>query len=145
MTDSSSLADTFWERHANPKSGWSRVLIGPLVLLALYRRDVRALGVAAVALVVNPVLFPRAETADEESWMTRGVHAERWWLERGEGTIGLGWPNVLNTLNVPTFAYALYAAYTKKGVRALLAYAASMALKFAWIELVARRYDRREA
>ncbi|GGL37185.1 hypothetical protein GCM10009037_20910 [Halarchaeum grantii] len=136
--------DAFWERHANPKSGWSRVLLGPLLLLAASRRDPRLLLAAIAALVLNPVAFARADTADADSWMTRGVHAERWWLARGGGALGLGWPNVLNVLNVPAFAYALYAAYTRRSARALLAYAVSMALKFAWIEAIARRYDRRE-
>jgi len=134
------LRDVFWARHSNPKSGWSRTLVGPLLVLALYRRDWRLVAVAVLAAVVNPVAFP-PPGEDVDSWMTRAVRAERWWLDEGRGTVGLGWPNVLNALNVPAFAYALYAAYERTPVRAVVALALSTALKLGWIEVVARRYD----
>jgi hypothetical protein len=134
------LEDAFWERHSNPKSGWLRTLLAPLFVLACYRRDRRLFAVAVVAAVLNPVAFP-PPAPDTGSWMTRGVRAERWWLETGHGTLGLVWPNVLDVLNLPAFAYALYAGYTRRLVRAALATAASVALKFGWIELIARRYD----
>lgn len=134
------LQETFWGRHANPKSGWSRTLVGPLLLLGLSRRSPRLVGLAVLTAVLNPVLFARPEEGTE-SWMTRGVRAERRWLEDENGIFGLGWPNVLNALNVPTFAYALYAAYRRQSGRATVAYAVSMALKFAWIEAIARQYD----
>jgi hypothetical protein len=134
------LEDAFWERHSNPKSGWSRTLLTPMFVLACYRRDPQLFVVAVVATVLNPIVFP-PPAPDTGSWMTRGVRAERWWLERGGGTLGLGWPNLLNVLNLPAFAYALYAAYTRRPVRAAVATALSVGLKFGWIELIARRYD----
>jgi hypothetical protein len=138
------LEDAFWERHSNPKSGWSRTLLTPLFVLACYRRDRRLFLAAVVGAVLNPVAFPPPEP-DTKSWMTRGVRAERWWLETGHDTLDLGWPNVLNVLNLPAFGYALYAGYTRRPVRSALATAVSMALKFGWIELIARRYDEAQA
>lgn len=134
------VEDAFWERHANPKSGWSRTLLGPMLLLALYRRDWRLLVLAVAFTVVNPVLFGRPDP-DAESWMKRAVEAERWWLAEGNTTMDLGWPNVLNVANVPTFFYALLAAYRRQPIRATVALAASMGLKFGWIEVIAREYD----
>lgn len=134
------LEASFWERHSNPKSGWSRTLIGPLFVLALYRRDPRLFALAVIATVVNPIAFPPPDP-DTEDWMTRGVRAERWWLEQGNDTLGLGWPNVLNTLNIPVFAYTLYAAYARRPVRSVAGLALSMGLKFGWVEAIARRYD----
>jgi hypothetical protein len=136
----SRLESTFWDRHSNPKSGWSRLALGPLLVLALYRRDRRLLAVALVAAVVNPVLFP-APPEETDDWMTRAVRAEQWWLNEGNGALGLGWPNVLNALNVPAFGYAVYAAVRRKPTGAAVGTAASMALKLGWIELIARRYD----
>ncbi|WP_435346697.1 DUF6653 family protein [Haloarchaeobius sp. HRN-SO-5] len=134
------LADTFWERHSNPKSGWSRLLVAPLLVVALYRRDWRLVATAVLAAVLNPVAFGPPDP-DTESWMTRGVRAERWWLRAGNGTLGLGWPNVLNTINVPIFAYALYEAYARRPGRAVLATALSMGLKLGWVEAIGRCYD----
>ena len=134
------LEDAFWERHSNPRSGWSRMLLTPLFVLAWYRRDRRLFAAAVLAAVVNPVAFPPPDP-EVESWMTRGVRAERWWLDAGNDTLDLGWPNVLNVLNLPAFGYALYAACTRRPLGAVLATAVSMALKLGWIELVARRYD----
>jgi hypothetical protein len=136
----SRLEDTVWERHSNPKSGWSRLLIGPLIALAVYRRDWRLLGVALIATIVNPVAFSPPDS-DTDSWMTRAVRAERWWLREDNGTLGVDWPNVLNTLNLPAFSYALVSAYRRRPVRTTLALALSMALKLGWIEVIARRYD----
>lgn len=137
------LEGAFWERHANPKSGWSRVLLGCVVPVALYRRDWRLLGAVIVGLGLNPILFSPPEP-DADGWMIRAVRAERWWLDSDNGTFGLGWPNVLNAANVPLYGYALYASYRRRPVRATVTYALSMACKFAWIEAIARRYDARE-
>ena len=134
------LEAAFRERHANPKSGWSRTLLGPMLLAALYRRDWRLLVLAVAFTALNPVLFAPPDP-DAESWMKRAVEAERWCLNEGNATLGLGRPNVLDAANVPAFCYALLAAYRRKPVRATGALAASIGLKFGWIELVARRYD----
>ncbi|SFR86473.1 hypothetical protein SAMN05216559_0224 [Halomicrobium zhouii] len=138
------LEDAFWSRHSNPKSGWSRTLTGPLLLLALYRRSWRLFVFAVAFTALNPVLFGRPDP-EAESWMKRAVEAERWWLAEGNATMNLGWPNVLNVANVPTFCYALLAAYRRQPVRATVALAASMGLKFGWIELIARQYDESQA
>jgi hypothetical protein len=52
------LEDRVWARHANPKSGWSRVPTGPLIVHAVYRRDPRLLGAALLWAVVDPLVFP---------------------------------------------------------------------------------------
>ncbi|QZP37276.1 DUF6653 family protein [Halobaculum magnesiiphilum] len=133
--------DVFWERHANPKSGWSRLLATPLILLAVYLRSKRILALALGWTVVNPVLFPRVDReVDHPSIMTRGVDAERAWL-RGDLDPG-AWER-LNGLSAAPFAYALYAAYRRQPVRAAVAGAVSMALKLAFVFGIARRDVRR--
>lgn len=136
------LAETFWRRHANPKSGWSRTLTLPVILYAVYHRDWRLLASALAFTVLNPVLFSPPET--DEAWMTRVVLAERWWTEeRRRGVLDVSYPNVLNVCNLPVFGYALLAAYRRQSVRAVVAGAASMALKFWFVGELVRRYDRR--
>ncbi|WP_277553648.1 DUF6653 family protein [Halobaculum limi] len=130
--------DIFWERHANPKSGWSRFLSVPLLLVATYTRDRRLLAVTLGWILVNPVAFPRVDRESDTgpAWMTRVVDAERAWL-RGEVTAG-SWHR-LNTLAGPVTAYALYAAYRRRPVRAALAGAVSMTLKVAFVWGLERR------
>lgn len=137
------LTETFWRRHSNPKSGWSRVLTFPALLYAIYRRDWRLLAVVLAFAVCNPILFSPPETDD--AWMTRVVLAERWWLRQGDrGLFDASYPNACNLLNVPLTGYALLAAARRRPVRAALAGAASMAVKFWYVAALVRRYDARE-
>ncbi len=134
-----SLRDAFWKRHSNPKSGWSRVLVLPALLAAVYHRNGRLAAVAVVFTVINPVLFSPVE--DDDAWMTRVVLAERWWTERGNGTLTLSYPGFLNLLNVPITAYAFLAASREEPARTALAGAVSMGLKFWYVGALVRRYE----
>jgi len=136
-------ADVLWERHANPKSGWSRVALTPLLVYAVYVRDWRLLVAALAFAVANPVLF--APPADESAWMTRVVYAERAWVRAGRPVVGSRYPAVLNALDVPAFAYALYAAYRGEGRRAAVATAVSMSLKLWFVAALVRWYDASDA
>ncbi len=82
------LNDAGWERHANPLSGWTRVLILPALLLALFSRvwiGWWSLVPTAGLLLwtwLNPRLFPPPRHF--EHWMSRGVLGERLYVHRGE-------------------------------------------------------------
>ncbi|MFC5277992.1 DUF6653 family protein [Halorubrum rubrum] len=135
-----SIPETVWRRHANPKSGWSRLLVTPVLLYAAYRRSGKLAALALAFTVVNPVLFSPPE--DDEAWMTRAVLAERWWIdERGEPVLAGSFPAVLNLLNLPVFAYALLAAYRKRPRRAAVAGLASILLKLGFVAELVERYD----
>lgn len=131
---------TLWNRHSNPKSGWSRVPTGPILVYALYRRNWRLLSAALVWTAVNPILFGPPESDD--AWMTRAVLAERWWIrEEGRSTVGLEYPNVCNAAGALGFCYALYAAYRKRPIGAAVGSIVSIGLKFWWLRVLVRRYD----
>ncbi|WP_066413870.1 DUF6653 family protein [Halorubrum aethiopicum] len=139
-----SIPDALWKRHANPKSGWSRVLITPLLLYAVYRRSGKLTALALAFTIVNPVLFSPPE--DDDAWMTRVVLAERWWVdERGKPVLSRSYPAVLNLINLPVFAYALLAAYRKRPARAALAGLASILLKLGFVAELVSRYDAAKA
>ncbi|OYR38982.1 hypothetical protein DJ82_11130 [Halorubrum sp. Ib24] len=143
-TDASgTLGDRFWRRHSNPKSGWTRVPLGPVIVYAVYRRDWRLLCAALAWTAINPLLFSPPETDD--AWMTRAVLAERWWIgEAGNRTVGLGYPNVCNAAGALGFVYALSAAWRRSPRGATLGAVASVALKLWWLRVLVRRYDRRD-
>ncbi|QKY21903.1 hypothetical protein B4589_015935 (plasmid) [Halolamina sp. CBA1230] len=139
-TAASRLESTLWDRHANPKSGWTRVPTGAAIVYAVYRRNPRLLLAALLWAAINPFLFAPPET--DEAWMTRGVLAERWWVrEEGNGTIGLSYPNVCNAGGALAFAYALVAAWRRRPAGAALGTALGSALKLWWIGVLVRRYD----
>jgi hypothetical protein len=139
--DRTPLDRLFWRRHANPLSGWSRLLATPLVLLAVYRHDRRLLVLALVYVVLNPVAFP--PPADDRAWMTRGVLGERVWLRHGPRP---RWVSALNAASGLPFVYALVAAYRGRPGRAAAAGAVAGALKLAFVAWCVRLYDRtREA
>ncbi|MUW14824.1 hypothetical protein GJ633_09215 [Halorubrum sp. CBA1125] len=132
--------ETFWERHSNPKSGWSRTLVFPAILYAVYQRRWRVAVAAVVFTVVNPVLF--SPPTDDEAWMTRVVLAEWWWTtDREQPVFALSYPNVLNVLNIPATGYALVAAYRRQPRRTVFAGLLSMALKLWYVAALVRRYD----
>ena len=131
---------TLWRRHSNPKSGWSRVFVLPVVLYAVYHRSWRLAVTAVVFTAINPLLFSPPESTD--AWMTRVVLAEEWWTrEQGQSVLGLSYPNVLNSFNIPVTGYAFVSAYRKHPVRATLSGLASMILKFWYVGCLVRRHD----
>ena len=132
------LPDDAWARHSNPKSGWSRLLAYPVLIVAIYARDRRLLAGTLAFLAVNPVLFP-APDAESDAWMARVVRAERRWTDAGNPLFGLGFPQVLNLLQVPVFAYNLYAAARRRPVGTVLATAATMALKLWFVNELVKR------
>ncbi|QLG63467.1 DUF6653 family protein [Halorarum salinum] len=128
--------DSFWERHANPWSGWSRFLATPMLLYAAYARDRRVLALALGFTVVNPVAFPPVDRGGDPAWMTRVVDAERAWI-RGEIEPG-AWTR-LNAVNSLLFGYALLSAYRRRPTRATLAAAVSTALKLLFVGVLVRK------
>ena len=132
--------ELLWSRHANPKSGWSRVPTGAVLVYAVYRRDWRLLLAGLLWAAANPFLFSPPETDD--AWMTRAVLAERWWVrEQGNGTVGLSYPNVCNAVGGLAFLYALVAAWRRRPVGAAVGTTLGSGLKLWWVGVLVRRYD----
>lgn len=71
--------------------------MGPILLLGLYRRDWRMVGLTLLYVVTNPVLFPEPETKD--AWISRSVLGEPLWLEDGHDVFEASLPGVLNVVN----------------------------------------------
>ena len=130
------LTDGVWLRHANPRSGWSRVLTLPVLMYGIYGRKPRVVAAAIGFTVVNPVLFSPPEDAD--AWMTRVVLGERMYYRRREGRRPV---DLLNYVNGPITAYALYSAYRRRPVRTALFTGLGMATKLLFVAYVARFYS----
>lgn len=131
------LKNAVWERHANPLSGWSRVLTLPVLMYGIYARRPRVVAAALGFTVVNPVLFSPPENAD--AWMTRVVLGERMYYRHREGRRPV---DLLNYVNGPVTAYAVYSAYRQRPVRTVLFTGVGMATKFLFVGYVARYYRR---
>jgi len=130
----------FWRRHANPKSGWTRIPTGPVLVYAVYRRNWRLLAVALAWTAVNPFLFSPPE--DEEAWMTRAVLAERWWTsEEHNPTVGLDYPNVCNVGSALATLYTLVAAWRQCPAGATLGTVLMVGFKLWWLRVLVERYD----
>jgi hypothetical protein len=131
------MKQVFWQRHANPWSGWTRVLSYPLTILAIYRRDRRLLAGMALFSLLSPIVLPPPD--GEDAWQTEAILGERLWFAQGEK---VSLVNLLNVANVPVSAYAVYSAYRHRPVRTALATIGSMALKFLFVNELAKYYER---
>jgi hypothetical protein len=80
------MDEATWERHANPWSFWTRLVIAPLFALAVWSRiwiGWWCLVPVALLLVwtwINPRAFARPSSTD--NWASRAVMGERVWLNR---------------------------------------------------------------
>jgi len=135
--DATALDRYFWARHANPLSGWSRVVSMPLLLTCIYRRDWRGLVLTLLFVVFNPVLFSPPE--DDSAWMTRVVYGERLWTQQDRAHTG--YPEILNVFNGLAALYAVYAATKQRPAETALATALSMTLKFWFVAEMVHVYE----
>jgi len=131
----------FWARHANPKSGWSRVASMPLLMTCLYHRNWRGLALTLAFVLVNPLLFSPPE--DDGAWMTRVVYGERLWTQAEHGY--LSYPEILNVFNGLAALYAVYAALKRRPVETALATALSMTLKLWFVAEMVHLYEESRA
>lgn len=130
------LEATFWERHANPWSAGTRILVYPVFMYAIYRRDAKLFAATLAFIAVNPVIFPRPVRTD--NYLSRIVLAERQWLDEGNGTMGLDYPNVLNVVNVPVTFFAFASAIRRKPVATLVGTLGVMVVKLWWTDAIIR-------
>lgn len=95
----------YWERHANPWSGATRILTYPFLLLTIWYHNWYALAIVLVWVVLNPFVFPKPKKHD--NWLSKGVMGEKIWTEHWRWDFSL----FLNFLNALCFIPALYTAY----------------------------------
>lgn len=141
MTIPDPMFDRAWSRHANPWSGATRMLAGAALLWALYRRAWRTLGAVIAFVALNPVLFPEPERTD--NWLSEGVLGERAWIADGNSMFGIGYPEVLNAMNVPLYLYTLYSAYRQYPLRTVVGFLVTFALKMLFVDEMGRYYRER--
>jgi hypothetical protein len=136
-SDASTLDRYFWARHANPRSGWSRVASLPLVMTCLYYRHWRGLAATLAFVVLNPFLF--APPDDDSAWMTKVVYGERIWTRTDHDRFG--YPTILNYANGAAAFYAVYAALRRRPAEMALATALSMAFKLWFVAEIVHIYE----
>jgi hypothetical protein len=132
------LTATFWARHSNPWSGWSRTLGHPALVAALYHRSWRGVAACIVYFIVNPLLFPPPKSTD--NWMSQGVLGERLWTS-GYNPQQWRLPTWLNIINLPVFLVSLVAAYQRKLTTAIAATLLTAVTKLWFIDRMARLYE----
>jgi hypothetical protein len=85
------MSDATWARHANPWSVYTRIPILPLLAVAIWSRvwigwwALVPIAVLIAWTFVNPRAFPPPASMD--SWASRAVLGERFWLERKRNPI----------------------------------------------------------
>ena len=102
------LSKRIWRKHANPWSGWTRVLGLYFIPIALWYHNWYLLGGLILFFVVNPMLFP--ESKSKNSWMSKSILGEEMWLKKG--IFQKDFSTVLNIFNGSFFFIMIYSAYT---------------------------------
>ena len=125
------LSDKTWERHANPWSGWTRVLSMPALAVGLYLHSFWILGVVVIWLIVNPIIFPKPKSVD--NWMSKGVLGEKLYFKDGK-KLKKDLPTLLNVLNVPVFISFIYFGWQQELLPVVLAGLLTMTIKFWFID-----------
>ncbi|MFA7286812.1 MAG: DUF6653 family protein [Patescibacteria group bacterium] len=132
------LSERTWARHANPWSGWTRVLTMPVLAAGLYRHSFLILGAAVVWMVINPMVFSKPKRVN--NWMSKGVLGEQRYYREGK-KFKRDLPTLLNVINVPVFVSFLYFGWQQEFVPMIQAGLLTMTIKFWFIDRMYRLAD----
>lgn len=110
------LNDTGWARHANPWSGWTRVITTlPLFVAAIWSRawlgywSLIPIAVALWWIWFNPRAFGPAR--NDHAWISKCVLGERFWSNRKEAPVPERhrWlPDALNIASLAGFPFLIW-------------------------------------
>lgn len=109
-----------WRRHANPWSGFTRMITYPLLFIPIwffqeFLEDPTHCWYPLIAMIaviiwfaINPRIFPEPKNTD--NWFSKGVLGEKLWVsDKRYKDIHLVFP----FLETPFFFISLYTAYMK--------------------------------
>ncbi|MGF1551856.1 MAG: DUF6653 family protein [Paracoccaceae bacterium] len=142
------LDDEGWARHANPWSGWSRIVTGlPLLVLALWSRawigwwSLAAIALALAWVILNPRAFPPARS--DGTWAAKGVFGERIWIERPDAVPARHRrvPKVLTALSAAGLPFLAYGLAVLDPWPTALGAALAMIFKLWFVDRCALLYD----
>ena len=98
-----------WKKHANPWSGWTRVIAFLLFPVPIWYHSWIGLGIVLFFFAINPFLF--AEPKSTDNWMSKSILGEEMWTKNG--LFQRDFPTVLNILNGLSFFLMVYSAFNQ--------------------------------
>lgn len=125
------LSEETWSKHANPWSGWTRVLTMPLLGVGLYFHNWPILVLTIVWAVINPIVFSKPKSVN--NWMSLGVIGEQLYLRDGK-KVKKDLPTLLNIINIPVFVVFVYFAWQQNLEASVLSALLVMTIKFWFID-----------
>lgn len=142
------MKEKTWEQHANPISGFTRIISYPLVFLPIWFLSdfisnpykywyIAAIGLIAILwFTVNPRLFKKPKTFDH--YLSRGVLGEKIWTEdRKKDTIA----TILTIVLAPFFLISLYTTYMQMFWEMMFFASVPFILKLWFIDRMVFLYD----
>ena len=140
MSTRTDLPADVWDRHSNPLSGWTRLAATPVLVYALFTRRWTLLAATIGFLVVNPVLFPAPEEPRSGAFMHDVVRAEEWWVAADRPMFGTGYPEVINIATTIGAGLALWSAWRRNLLGAVVGTITLMAGKLWFVGALVRAY-----
>lgn len=133
------LKEKTWVRHANPWSGWTRVLLMPMIAFGLYFHSYWILGATIVWGIVNPLIFPKPKQTD--NWMSEGVLGEELYFKEGK-KLRKDLPTLLNLINIPVFFSFLFFSWQQEVWAMVFSGLLVMVVKFWFIDRMVAFYKK---
>lgn len=128
------LTEKTWSKHANPRSGWTRVLAMPALAVGLYFHSFWMLAATIIWVIINPLIFPKPTNTN--NWMSKGVLGEQMYFKSGK-KLRKDLPSLLNVLNIFVFVGFLYFGWQQELVAMILSGLLTMVIKFWFIDRMA--------
>ncbi|MBN2155746.1 MAG: hypothetical protein JW776_06865 [Candidatus Lokiarchaeota archaeon] len=110
----------FWQRHANPASGWSRVATAPFFAVTLWFVNFGPYTwipfvIIIIWAIINPMIFRKPKKMDR--WISKGVLAEQWWIQKMKGKLIVDYTMLCNIFALLAFIPSLVIAFLPWGVK----------------------------
>jgi hypothetical protein len=133
--------EQFWQKYANPLSGWCHFYTYPLLIIAVYFHSWYLALLAFGLFVLGPFLLP--EPSKKKYWITRAILGEQIFYRR-QFFLQRHLATTILALSLLTFAFALLTAYNQHYYLCLSFVVLTILFRMWFLDKMVAIYDRNQ-